>query len=248
MCVKKHLRVTLSGTTVTLPENTEVPLITRATWNCNWDHNHTYCLPQSAGLWLSPPDASHLRGRRKGGLHPKQHGEKYLFLLGPTAIHRQRPVLAGLPWQAGGGKQAGGPSKYRSGTSPAVKGESFCCAKACTHTSKWTPGSTMPSPNCPPPQGSLLQQAFRPAHQWRWLCPCAKGVGDFRVLQPGGQPRPLQPHRRAPPRKCLRDLPEDLHAIVQTGYCTLLQQPRPQLGCPAQEVWSGAGGTDRLWQ
>ena len=28
--------------------------------------------------------------------------------------------------------------------------ESFCCAKAYTHTSTRTPGSTLPSPNCPP--------------------------------------------------------------------------------------------------
>ena len=37
--------------------------------------------------------------------------------------------------------------KITGRTSPGVKGESFCCAKACTHTRTWTPGSTLPSPN-----------------------------------------------------------------------------------------------------
>ena len=66
-----------------------MPLITRVQLQNApepYDHNHTCCLPQSAGLWLSPLDASHLQGRGKGDLHPKQHGEVYLCLLGPTGF------------------------------------------------------------------------------------------------------------------------------------------------------------------
>ena len=41
-------------------------------------------------------------------------------------------------------------------------------------------------------------------------------VLDFRVLQPGGLPRPLQSHRLTPPSRRFRDLTEDLHATVRS--------------------------------
>ena len=59
------------------------------------------------------------------------------------------------------------------------------------------------------------------------------------MLQPGRLPRPLKPHRRAPPSRRLRGLPEDLHVTVRPRSRTLLHQLRPQLGCPAQEDWCG---------
>ena len=71
-----------------------------------------------------------------------------------------------------------------------------------------------------------------------------KEWGDFRVLQPGGLPRSLQPHRLAPPSRRLQDLPDDLHATVRPRSRKLLHQPRPQVGCPAQEDWCGARATN----
>ena len=67
------------------------------------------------------------------------------------------------------------PSKQRTGTSPAVKGESFCCAKACTNTSTWTPGPKL----CPPPPRKPSSASFQTSTSVRMTTPMRKGCGGL---------------------------------------------------------------------
>ena len=68
-------------------------------------------------------------GRGQDLLHPQQHGEVHFFLSRAAPVHRQRPVLAGLPGQAGGRQPARGIPDYnpvramqRKAQSPAAQG------------------------------------------------------------------------------------------------------------------------------
>ena len=97
-----------------------------------------------------------------------------------------------------------------------------------------------------PAERGLLQQTIGRAHQRRRLWPRAKSLGDLWVSQPGGLPRPLPPYGRPPPGRCLRDLSEDLPTAVWIGSRPLLHQPRPLLGCAAQENRSRTRATHRL--
>ena len=244
-CVKNHLRVTLSVTTVTSPDNTEVPLITCAAWNCAWALrpqpyllSSTICGAITLTSWCNPSPRW-----RKGWL-ASQTTRRSLSLFSVDRlrfIDSAQFLLASL-------------DKLVAANKP----EAF---KLTVRAQQWKTRASAVQRRVPirvhgllgalcraqtAPQGSLLQQPFRPAHLWGWLCPCAKDVGDFRVLQPGALPRLLQPHKRAPPSRCHRDLPEDQQATVRTRSRTLLHQPRLQLGFPAQKDWCGAQATNWL--
>ena len=97
-----------------------------------------------------------------------------------------------------------------------------------------------------PAERGLLQQTIGRAHQRRRLWPRAKSLGDLRVSQPGGLPRPLPPYGRPPPGRCLRDISEDLLTAVWIRSRPLLHQPRPLLGCAAKENRSRTRATYRL--
>ena len=140
MRAKSHLKATRPRP---LSHHWELPVAAHNACNLkrrlNPNDGHSSCLPQLAGVWLA--------GGRPHLLYPKQHGEVYLFLLGPTAFHQQRTVSAGLSWQVGCGKQAWSVSDYCAVWAGRREARTVYVS---THTSTWTHGSALPSPNFPP--------------------------------------------------------------------------------------------------
>ena len=96
-----------------------------------------------------------------------------------------------------------------------------------------------------PPKEAFYSKLSDEHMRWR-LWPRAKSLGDPRVPQAGGLPRPLPSYGRPPPGRCLRDLSEDLPTAVWIGSRPLLHQPRPLLGCATQENRSRTRAAHRL--
>ena len=157
------------------------------------NHHHPGRLPQSAGLWLPPADAGHFQGGGRDKLYPQQHGEVYLLLPRASALHWHRPIPASLYRQAGCGKPTRGfpdnsPTRAQQRKTRAPNEEGCVPLRVHGHLGSLHRAQT-------PPEGGLLQQALWCAYQWRGLRPCAKGLGDIWVQDPGWLQRPVLPHQ-----------------------------------------------------
>ena len=177
-------------------------------------------------------------------MYPKQYGKIHLIIPGAAPVHRQRPVLVSLVRQASVSQPARGLSGHSQVRAGRRKAKPALPERRLSVRVHGLLGSIHRTPA--PAERGLLQQTIGRAHQRRRLWPRAKSLGDLRVSQPGGLPRPLPPYGRPPPGRCLRDLSEDLLTAVWIGSRPLLHQPRPLLGCAAQENRSRTRATHRL--
>ena len=185
-----------------------------------------------------------IEGGGRDKLYPQQHGEVYLLLPRATALHWQRPIPASLPRQAGCGKPARGfpdnsPTRAQQRKTGAPNEGGCVPLRVHGHLGLLHRART-------PPQGRLLQQALWCAYQWRGLRPCAKGLGDLWMQDPGWLQRPVLLHQRSA-RWRVRDLSADLPKAVRSGPCSVLHQPRPFVGRLTQEDRRWAGAAYRLW-
>ena len=174
MCVKNHSKVTLSLTTATPPENTEVPPTTPVISTCGWTSRRRpfqlssttcgvmtrICWCRLSQRWKAASLVSPTT-RRSISLSPWTNCDS------STAPSSCWPPLTSW-WRPTSQK------RFRSlrGTSPAVKGESFC------HTSTWTPRSALPSPNFPPRKPSSV--SFQTSTSAMWSTGMHSVSGRFR--------------------------------------------------------------------
>ena len=151
MCVKSHLRPTLSATTVISLGSSGAPPTTPVISNCSWTPRQ----------WPFQLSSTTCRGMTRICWCRLSQRWKAAFLVSPTT---QRSIslspLANcdsstaqfLPTSLDKLVAANKPEAFQitGGKSRSKRGANCLCARASTHTSTWNPGSALPSPNFPP--------------------------------------------------------------------------------------------------